>query len=194
MQLHFRGYLKPAHTLRFNEQAIRRSGAKQLSLLVVVIVSLVVGIASIFLPLIGTLCWFLASVILTQSWYNNRKSRKAILDESSHQKSMTEGTITEEGFIYVSIPEQVKWSELTAYSSDQEQVAVFQGEHFGYIFPREFFANEQDWQHFLHLLESRLTLSVESSNPSPGPADIENRSRTEVENKTRDFDQHKGGE
>jgi hypothetical protein len=153
MQLHFRGYLKPAHTLRFNEQAIRRSGVKQLSLLTVVIICLAIGTANIFLPLIGTLCWFLASVILLQSWYSNRKLKKAILGESSHQKSLTEGTITEEGFIYVTIPEQVKWSDLTGYSSDNEQVAVFQNDHFGYIFPREFFTNEQDWEQFLHLLE-----------------------------------------
>lgn len=194
MQLHFRGYLKPAHTLRFNEQAVRRSGVKPLSLLTVAIVSLAIGIASIFLPLVGTICWLLASVMLTQSWYHNRKQKKAILNESSHQKSLTEGTITEEGFIFVSIPKQVKWSELTAYSSDEEQVAVFQGEHFGYIFPRDFFANEQDWQQFLYLLQSRLMQNVASPSRNLEPAEKGKKILTELENRLRKFDQLKGGE
>lgn len=185
MQLQFRGYLKPSHTSRFSAQAIRRNGGRLLSLLTLVIVCLAIGTASIFLPLIGTICWFLASVILTQFWYDDRKSKKSLLGKSVHPERLTEGTITEEGFTYSLTPTQVKWSEFIGYSSDEKQVAVFLSDYVGYIFPREFFANEDDWEQFLRLLESRLSENVGFSNQNRGRAGIEKMIRTEIENKIR---------
>jgi hypothetical protein len=42
------------------------------------------------------------------------------------------------------------------YGLSDDLVVIFQAENFGQVFLREYFANQQDWEHFLELVKRKL--------------------------------------
>jgi hypothetical protein len=80
MQLKFRGYLTPAHTLLFKDLVLRRGGARPINMLTVAFIASAIGVLSIFVPVVGTVFWFVFSTIMIQSWFYDRKLKKAYLN------------------------------------------------------------------------------------------------------------------
>jgi hypothetical protein len=197
MQLKFRGYLTPAHTLLFKDLVLRRGGARPINMLTVAFIASAIGVLSIFVPVVGTVFWFVFSTIMIQSWFYDRKLKKAYLNGSGQPGILREGTITEEGFSYTNRFEQVTWKDLTEYTADQGNVVIFQRDSTAYFFSREFFENQQDWDGLMRLIESRLVRKEGTptrKSVDRGPARVDDEIRREIEDRIRRFELPKGGD
>ena len=156
MHLKFNGLQRAVHLQRFLELSQRKQGAVPLSLLTVAMVAFLIALASLFLPLIGAISWFIASVISLDSWNRQRKVVAALQMSDKHPRTVMDGVITEHGLEFTTKPAPYSWADMSGYGLSDDLVVIFQADNIGHVFPREHFATQQDWEHFMELVKRKL--------------------------------------